>query len=528
MKLAGAIRSAFAVTMAAVSFSFAASAVSPYSTYEYSADNYNGEILSSKQEANAAQAPEAFAYSRVLNSMTLKGLDTPFNAPEDFVCDSDGYIYVADTLNNRIVMTDRSLESVAAVFTGWSYKGESGAFTSVKGLFIREDVLYACLQDDGKIISFSVSGAKNGENGKNVTAEALSVTVSPDMSKVTDDFSFKPVKCVVDDAGRLYVMVQGTYDGLVSIDRDNKFLGFVGANKITMSLWDRFWRSVSSEKQIEASADTVPVEFYSIDIDSDGFIYTTSKGDSSENLVRKLNLIGNDVIKTSTHYIRGDISTLTDEGEPGTPSNLVDINVYECGIYSCLDNARGRVFTYDNDGNLLFAFGGLSAQKGAFSVPSAVSWIGDNIAVLDKSAAEIVIFSPTEYGTAVLDAVKTQYSGDYGESWELWQKVKEMNPNNEIANRNVGKLEYDSGNYKEAMECFKAASDTELYSKAYKRYRAERMSDIMPYIAVALAVCLAVFCAVKSVRYAAVSKKRFSDFKEMARQYNLRRIGRKG
>ena len=65
-----------------------------------------------------------------------KSCITEYSKKREQFKDSDGYIYVADTLNNRIVMIDRSLESVAAVFTGWSYKGESGAFTSVKGLFI--------------------------------------------------------------------------------------------------------------------------------------------------------------------------------------------------------------------------------------------------------------------------------------------------------------------------------------------------------------------------------------------------------
>ena len=285
-----------------------------------------------------------------------------------------------------------------------------------------------------------------------------------------------------------------------------------------MSLRERFWRSIYSEKQINASADTVPVEFYGMDIDGEGFIYTTSKGENSENAVRRLHLIGRDVIKNSTHYIKGDLSVLTKKGNPGTDSNLVDIDVTDGGIYTCLDNARGRIFTYNSDGDLLFAFGGLAARKGAFSVPCAVEWCEEKLAVLDKGAGELVIFAPTEYGSAVIEAAVTQYSGEYGESWSAWEKVLAMNPNNETANRNVGKLEYDKGDYKSAMRYFKTANDTELYSKAYSKYRSEKMSDIIPYIAVAI-ILLAVFLTVATiVRYIKASRERFKNFiKEVRR-----------
>ena len=34
------------------------------------------------------------------------------------------------------------------------------------------------------------------------------------------------------------------------------------------------------------------------------------------------------------------------------------------GIYSILDSVRGRIFTYDHEGNLLYIFGGLGSQEG--------------------------------------------------------------------------------------------------------------------------------------------------------------------
>lgn len=40
-------------------------------------------------------------------------------------------------------------------------------------------------------------------------------------------------------------------------------------------------------------------------------------------LVRRLNLMGSDVIKQGAYYIKGDLSPLNDKGTPGSSSNLI-------------------------------------------------------------------------------------------------------------------------------------------------------------------------------------------------------------
>lgn len=49
------------------------------------------------------------------------------------------------------------------------------------------------------------------------------------------------------------------------------------------------------------------------------------------------------------------------------------------GMYSVLDSKRGRVFTYDSQGNLLYIFGGRGDQKGQFNQPCALIYNGDEI-----------------------------------------------------------------------------------------------------------------------------------------------------
>ena len=57
-------------------------------------------------------------------------------------------------------------------------------------------------------------------------------------------------------------------------------------------------------------------------------------------------------------------------------------------MYSLLDRRRGRIFTYDHEGNLLYIFGGLGTQAGTFVTPVAIENIGNTIIVLDAYRAE--------------------------------------------------------------------------------------------------------------------------------------------
>ena len=192
------------------------------------------------------------------------------------------------------------------------------------------------------------------------------------------------------------------------------------------------------------------------------------------------------------------------------------------GIYTCLDNIRGKVFTYNSEGDLLFVFGGISAQRGAFNVPTAVEWNQGNILVLDKGNNELVVFRPTEYGSAVINATVTQYTGGYGASWELWDKVITLNPHNQVAHRNVGKLQYDQGNYQEAMEHFELGNSPELYSKAFAKQRKIDAEKVIPWVVGAVLSLLGVFLAVQAVLALRRSRERWRFFREEARKYKER------
>src|SRR5690625_7742375 len=82
-------------------------------------------------------------------------------------------------------------------------------------------------------------------------------------------------------------------------------------------------------------------------------------------------------------------------------STFVDIDVNEYGVYSALDYKRGRVFTYDEDGNLLYIFGQIGEQRGTFRSPVASARMNDDMHVLDKGFNWLTRVEPTQFGSLV-------------------------------------------------------------------------------------------------------------------------------
>ena len=182
-------------------------------------------------------------------------------------------------------------------------------------------------------------------------------------------------------------------------------------------------------------------------------------------------------------------------GTYGGASQITDVVYRGRGIYSLLDRKRGRVFTYDHEGNLLYIFGGIGTQEGTFNVPSAIEQWGDRLLVLDSGRAEIYIFSATEYGTLINEAVGLRFDGDEALAVDLWKRVLELDENNELANSGIGKAYLSAGDNKMAMKYLKLGMNREYYSVAFKRYRSEFLKEYLGYgltavIAVPVAVWL--------------------------------------
>lgn len=83
---------------------------------------------------------------------------------------------------------------------------------------------------------------------------------------------------------RIFTVCEGVYDGLIELAPDGAFLAYVGSNKISLSFGERLWRMIATREQWNASEKTVPVEFSNITPDSEGFMFTTARGNSDGSL----------------------------------------------------------------------------------------------------------------------------------------------------------------------------------------------------------------------------------------------------
>ena len=342
-----------------------------------------------------------------------------FVSPYDVFVDPDGNIYVADYGNQRVAMMDKDLN------------------------WIRD---YTKPQDN----TFDQS------------------------------LAFLPKKIVVDVAGRVYVLGQNVNKGLVKFEADGEFAGFIGANQVSVTMAEYIWKRYFQTKEQRAQTESfVPTEYENVAIDEDGFIYATTTVFSEYDLkydkakpVRRLNSLGGDIlIKNDRFPPIGDLDWVSGGSESYGPSKLTDVTVIGNDIYVVLDRIRGRLFGYDSQGVMLWAFGTKGNVNGAFTGAVSLEHMGYDLLVLDQQENSVTVFQPTEYGLLIYNACETYLNGEYDRSADLWREVLKMNANYPLAFRGIGRAIMRQDRYEEAMEYFELAHDRENYCRAFKLYR---------------------------------------------------------
>jgi tetratricopeptide (TPR) repeat protein len=311
---------------------------------------------------------------------------------------------------------------------------------------------------------------------------------------------FLPSKIAVDVAGRLYVLATNVNKGFMKYENDTSFTGYIGANPVKIDMAEYIWkRYFMSREQRAASESFVPTEYENLYIDEMGFIYATNtvfsewelKSDTAKP-IRRLNGIGNDIlIKNDRYPPIGDLYWKSESIQYG-PSKLTDITALDNEIYVAVDKIRGRLFGYDSQGVMLWAFGTKGNADGAFNRPTALDHIGYDLLVLDGLKNSVTVLTPTEYGQLIYDATDTYLDGDYDRSAELWQEVMKLNANYPLAFRGLGRSMLRQEKYLEAMDYFERAHDRDDYGRAFKQYRKIWIEKNVLWIVLILAVLLLV------------------------------------
>ena len=484
-----------------------AGASTPYITYTYSID---GDIL---------ESPDAYVPDAVVDSDVM-GLKDPLGDVSDVEVDDEQNVYIVDRNYNafgddRIIVLDRYYK-VKAEITGFvNDQGVPDSFNDPKGIFVSDKYIYICDASNSRIVmlykdpnALGGNASTKGEDEDSLVLDQYpyyKVVYQPTSQLFESDDIFTPVAVAVDSYGRMFIVSSTTYQGIIVMDEDGNFYGFIGAQAATVSALELLWRQFMSAEQIAESEQIVSTEYNNIEIDDADFVYATissidkatlegvikNKDKSSKYApVKKLNASGNDVMNRNGFYPpAGEVKL---EGETG-PSKIVDASVGPYGTWSIIDESRGKVFTYNDNGELLFAFGdNTGTQKGNVKTIRAITYQGDKMLVLDgaKENLGLVVYRRTEYGDILMKAIIDQAEMRFDDAADNWHQILKRNNNFDLAYIGIGKYHHWAGEYEEAMKYFKAAHDTTLYSDAYNQIRNTWLNEWFWVIPVGIVVGL--------------------------------------
>ncbi len=489
-----------------------------YDTYTYSIDG----IPLMSPTAYTAEAPFD---SYDLGIMEATGV--AMKSASDLVSDEDGNLYIADTGNNRILVFNKYYKLINVIEEYVDEYGNTQRFNAPRGVFVskrdqsvstsedpdQESRIYVCDTKNERIVVFSRDGKYDR-------------TVNHPVSPLLEKGNFNPTAVAVDKYGRIFVVSETNFQGIIVLASDGSFSGFIGTQKVSYSVLDQIWRQFQTEEQREASNKNVSVSYNNVTVDDDGFIYVTnnqidkaqqfaalrSKG-ADYSPVKKLNSTGVEIMKRNGFFDPG--GEVVDAMNSMRVSSIVDVTLGPEGSWTILDDSRSRLYTYDQDGNLLFAFGDKGDQLGNGTSFVAVTYqnVKDpttdeseyRLAVLDNTGRSgdpyrITVYTPTDYCDTVIAALKNQNDHNYDASMDYWRDLLKRNNNFDLGYIGIGKALYNLGDYNEAMEMLQRAYETDYASKTFAAIRKDIIEHWILVILAVVIVLIVLF--VKFLGYA--------------------------
>ena len=426
-----------------------------------------------------------------------------FNSPSDIFIDSNENVYIADTKNNRIVVTDAELENKITIYDKFTLSdGSVTTLSEPMGIFVSDErnLIYIADTLNSRILVCNYDG------------QVVTEIKKPD-SAMYNQQTFQPKKVISDNSGNIYAIVGSINSGAVLFNPNGEFLGFFGANRVesTTNSIEKFINKLfTTEKKKARQARNSPTGIANFDIDRNGFIYTCTQSDSQKNdIVKKLNYSGNNNF-SEENYTFGDIFSVYDSTENiNYHTKLIDIDTASDGTFCCFDQTSGKIFQYDEECNLLFIMGTQAAQTGGFSNQvAAIETCSDKIYILDSIKNSITLFRETKFGKTVHEAIFLYNQGRYEEALEPWQEVLRHDGNYRIAHLGMSAALLKKCDYKGAMKYAKIAESSYYYNKAFEGWRNQFLQENLTAILISV-ICI--FIAILLVKKLLKSRKKNGD-----------------
>lgn len=448
--------------------------------FHVSASGYNYSPL-----RDVIYSAEAMIVSTVVDSANIKDqFNDPANVSFGALADVFGFedlIYIVDKSNNAVHVLNKDYQYLVS----FGQTDGDGKLSSPEGIFVTEDAIYVADTGNFRVAVF--------DKDYNYLWE-ITAPDDPTFKQSPDDpsgYDFKPLKLAVHKTGRVYVIAGQIFEGILDFNPNGTFSRYVGANTVTLSAWEAFWLRFTTEKQRQTQGYRLATTFKNMNIDEMGYLYTVSSLVEGDKVIKKLNYKGIDVL-TRNGYISqvGDIVVVPENNDvPSSASEFIDIDVNEFGNYSVLDITRGRIFTYDFEGNLLYVAGQLgsignqsSNERDLFMQPKALAYYDNHVLVVDSMNNNLVVFEYTDFGRLVNEATQYYYDGEYSLARDTWEEVLVLNTNYFLAYAGIAKACLREGDFEKAMEYAKLGYDDYTFSSAYQPYRYSKLVDVFPYL----------------------------------------------
>lgn len=446
-------------------------ATSAYKTYTL---DRNNELVETNE-----------AYEAVEMIRTLSDGSTLDSAKDMFIDDED-YLYIADTGNQRVVILNPDLEVVFSF-------GEDVLIKPL-GIYVVDDLIYVA--DYGLGLTNTDIGAiyvwqfdKEEDTLENAITLYHTYLTPESPILEAEEFLFRPTKIAVDRNHTMYIVNEGTTSGVLMVNENNRFIDYFASNSLNLTLMERLERILYQNNENVTLTKNIPTPVYNITLDGKGYYYTVTQNnqesDSGDNL-KKIN-IGGDNYFDSDMFVYSDIV----DAWCGDVENIYVVS------------SNGFIFEYDNEGHLLFSWGGKGIgndKLGLFLSASAIAVdSNNNVYVLDdnKSRNSIQIFRETPFAEQVHNALDLYNNAKYVESIEVWQEVLRYNSMLDIAYRGIGLGYMMNQEYEKALEQFEICRDQEQYSEAFWEIRNLALIDNMDVIIYAIFFVIIAFNVIK-------------------------------
>lgn len=404
----------------------------------------------------------------------LKGAG--LNKPMDLFVKED-IIYIADSGNGRIVSYNYKDGSMKTFGEG-ILKGPRGVFVS------EDDVVYVADYDKEAVCIFSPSGELIKEIGR------------PDSYLFSEQSRYKPVNVVATSGGVIYVVGEGSYEGIMQFSPSGEFQGYFAANKAGISMLQRIQEMIFTEEQMDRLFTRTPRAIMNMDITDRDLLYSVTQDAgvsyawreaeiSGENNVKLHNLSGVDILSTNS---------IVQEW------NYVDIAAGNHGNSYAL-TFTGLINEYDREGNLVFSFGGRavsSERSGLFTNAAAIDVDKEGfLYVLDSERGLIQVFYPTEFAAVTHKGIQELEQGNYKDSEEVWKSLLKLNGMSRLAHNGYGQTLFYQQRFSEAMEHFRLANNRGLYSESFWEIRDQWINR---YIGIGIVILLILLPAISIVK----------------------------